>query len=187
MQPSCFDSDLEGSNVGSLDSSSLPSSAALRPYIPKGIFSPRSLIRILLIAFIAIIKPSIAASVNFQNCMSPDIINSDPRLLQFRPLYVNATFSSSGASHVLKVTVYGDVSGSTPQKILPPQGDQHWGNPNEYDGKISDVTPSSNNVATTLKATFNVLDYKAYASPLMQFCNYTVQRQCPLGPSFTNG
>lgn len=186
MPPSRARSDLEGSHAGSSDRSSLPASVALRSCIPKSNSSILSLIRILLIVTIAIIGPSIAASVHFDNCLSPNIVNSNPVQLQFRPLYVNATFNSTAASHNLNITVYGDVTGRISEKPLPGPDDPSWRNPNETEGKIPDIS-QSDNTATTLRATFNVLDYTPYNTPLRSLRNSTVQGQFPLAPSFTNG
>lgn len=141
-------------------------------------------IQILLLAIVAIIEPATAASVNFDNCMSPNLING--RRIQFKPLYVNATFNSSAASHSLNITVYGDVTGQTLQVMLPNSSDtNYWQNPNETEGKIPDVS-KDNNKLTTLKTTFNVLDYTPYHND-SEFCKSIVQGKCPLAPSFTSG
>lgn len=124
-----------------------------------------------------------AAFVTFQNCLSPNIIDSDPRQLQFRPLLVGATFNATASSHNLNVTVYGNVSGIATNEPLPPLGDPHWSNPNETLGKIPELD-FANNKYTTLKATFNVLDYTPYTADPQPFCITLLHGQCPLGPSF---
>ncbi len=113
-----------------------------------------SLIQILLM----ITNLSTAAYVDFENCMPPD----EPAL-QFVPLFVKAVFNTTEPSHNLNVTIYGNVSGTNPS-------------PN-----ISDIGPEGKYV-TTLKATFNVLDYMPSAASTMNFCNSTVQKKCPLVP-----
>ncbi len=125
-----------------------------------------------------------AAFVTFENCMSPNIIGSDPRQLQFRPLFVRAFFNTTAASHNLNVTVYGNVSGSATNEPLPRVGDPHWDNPNETLGKIPEID-TSNNKYTTLKAALKVLDYTPYTADPLPFCSRLTQGQCPLGPSFS--
>ena len=185
MPPSRISSDPEGSHVGSSDCSSLPALAALGSYLMKSNSSILSLIRILLIVIIAIVEPSTAVSVHFENCMSPDIVNSNPIRLQFIPLYVNATFNSTAPSHNLNFTIYGNVTGRTSEQQLPSPGDSHWKYPNETEGKIPDVSQPANTY-TTLKATFNVLDYTPYNNKGTRFCESLVQGECPLAPLFTN-
>lgn len=143
-------------------------------------FSTISLTQIFLLASIILITPSIAAAVTFENCISPNIINSNQ--LQFSPLFVNATFNSTAVSHNLNVTVYGDVMGTANQQDPPNRTDPRWSNPNETIGKIPDVGPS--NIYTTLKASFNVLDYTPYTAPPSRFCNATLQQRCPIVPAY---
>lgn len=141
------------------------------------------MIQIVLIAILAIIESATAASVNFENCMSPNVINSIPLQLQFIPLFVNATFNLSAASHNLNFTVYGNVTGRTHSDPLPGPTDPHWQNSSETEGKIPDYS-LDNNKLTTLKSTFDVLDYTPYNSDRSEFCASTVHVQCPLAPSF---
>lgn len=113
------------------------------------------LIQLLLI----IVNPSSAALINFENCLSPDIINNNSAL-QFIPLFVHAVFNANTSSHNLNVTVYGNIAGGP-------------------DGKIPDHAPDDKR--TALRATFKVLDYPLYSwnSP---FCENTKNIQCPLTP-----
>lgn len=131
----------------------------------------------------ALVGLSTAAFVTFENCMSPNIIGSDPRQLQFRPLFVEATFNAAAPSHNLNVTVYGNVSGIATDEPLPRFGDPRWDNPNETLGKIPELD-ISNNKYTTLKAAFKVLDYTPYTAVPIPFCSQLIQGQCPLAPSF---
>ena len=126
---------------------------------------------------------STAAFVTFENCLSPNIIGSDPRQLQFRPLFVNARFNTTAPSHNLNVTVYGNVSGSTTNEALPRFNDPRWRIPNETLGKIPELD-ISNNKYTTLKAAFKVLDYTPYTADPLPFCSQLIKGQCPLAPSF---
>src|SRR5438128_1398052 len=43
--------------------------------------------------------PTTGAYVNFQNCLSPNIINNKPPTLQFVPLHVAAAFNTTDPSH----------------------------------------------------------------------------------------
>ena len=129
---------------------------------------------------LAFAEPCRAAFIGFQNCLSPNIVNSD--LLQFTPLFVWASFNSS-SSHNLNLTVYGNVSGQATQGKLPPSDDPLWGNPNFTLGKIEDVSKDTN-LATTLSGAFDVLDYTPYEIPDQRFCNTTVKVPCPIGPIF---
>lgn len=126
---------------------------------------------------------STAAFVTFENCMSPNVVGSDPRQLQFRPLFVRATFNTTAKSHNLNVTVYGNVSGIATDEKLPPVDDPHWNNTNETLGKIPEID-TSNNKYTTLKAAFKVLDYTPYTADPVPFCSKLIHGQCPLGPAF---
>lgn len=139
------------------------------------------LIKFLLIAILAFVEPATAAFVNFDNCMSPDVVHS--LQLHFMPLFVNAIFNSSAVTHNLKITVYGNVSGSSPSAPLPGPTDPHWQNPNETEGKIPKLG-HDNKKYTTLQTTFNVLDYTPYNN-VSSFCDSTVQ-SCPLAPDFTD-
>ena len=142
-----------------------------------------SIVYSLLILAAALIGPSTAAVVDFENCMSLNIINSNPQQLQFTPFFVNATFDSIASSHHLNITVYGNVSGIATQQEYPAYPGPEWDNPKETVGKIPDIS-SSNNKYTTLTAVFNVLDYTPYTAPPSRFCDSVVQGRCPLAPSF---
>ncbi len=143
------------------------------------------LLRMLLLVIFTITRPSTAAFVTFSNCMSPDIINSNPPQLQFVPLYVWATFNSSAASHNINVTAYGNVAGIATQQPYPAQNDSQWRNPNDTVGKIPDVAgPASHPLYTTFKTEFKVLDYTPYDPPAVRLCNSSSLTQCPLTPVF---
>ena len=144
-----------------------------------------SLIHMLELSFMLLmffVIPSKAAFVGFKDCLSPNVINSDPKQLQFTPLLVWASFNSS-ASHNLNVTVYGNVSGQATEQNPPTNPlDPSWNDPNSTLGKIIDVPKN----ITTLTGTFNVLDYTPYEVPATRFCNTTLHRQCPIAPVFKN-
>lgn len=184
MQASYFRSDPDASDIRLPDHPPSPALASSEPCVPGRNTSWVGVIQVLLMAIVAIIQPAAAASVNFDNCMSPIMINSER--IQFIPLFVNATLNSSSISHNLNITVYGNVTGRTHEVALPPYNDSYWQKPNETEGKIPDVS-KDNNKYTTLTTTFNVLDYTPYNGPPSRFCNSTVQRQCPLIPAFDSG
>lgn len=150
-----------------------------------------SLAHILQIGFLlllALAEPSQAVFVGFKDCLSPSVINSEPKRLQFTPLFVWASFSTS-ASHSLNVTVYGNVSGQTTQESLPNPLNPIWNDSKSILGKIVDIPPDQNvkpPLATTLTGAFHVLDYTPYVIDATRFCNETVHGQCPIGPVFSN-
>jgi Transient receptor potential (TRP) ion channel/ML-like domain len=123
-----------------------------------------------------------AAYLNFENCLSSNIINSNPKLLQFVPYNVSATFNTSDPNFPLNVTVYGNVSGLATIQPYPAPNDPQWSNPNDTVGKIVDLS-ASNNKYTTLFTKINVLTYTPYQAP-SRFCNSSVHGPCPLGPAF---
>lgn len=179
MQISRFNSVLEENNDGLQWGSPQLESRQFESVNPRRRLSPGILMQLFLLAIITLITPSTAAIVNFGNCLGPIIINSPQ--LQFKPLFVNATFNSTAASHNLNITVYGDVMGTTNGANPPDRSDPQWSNPNETIGKIPDLGPS--NTYTTLKTSFNVLDYTPYTAP-SRFCESTLQQPCPMIPTF---
>jgi hypothetical protein len=148
--------------------------------------SPSILLGIITLS--AMIGPSEAAMVNFQNCLSPNIVSAPgPQIpLQWVPLAVSAVFNLSAPSHNLNVTVYGNVTGQATTQPLPPSDSLQWTNPNETLGKIVDVDPD-NHRHSTLKAAFNVLTYTPYRALPSSFCNSTLNAVCPIPPVFPNG
>lgn len=144
-----------------------------------------NIVRMVLLVLLVVAQPANAAFLNFENCLGPNVVNSNPLQLQFKPLFVYAAFNSTAASHNINVTVYGNVTGQATQEQLPTSpNDPAWTNPNDTLGKITDVS-KSNDKLSTLTATFNVLDYTPYDAPATQFCNTTVHGVCPLAPAFT--
>lgn len=128
----------------------------------------------------SLITPAYGAFVEFSNCLSENIVDSDPRILQFVPLNVSATWSDAD---VLNVTFYGNVTGQLYNGTYPPPDAQSWDNPNNTFGKIVDVQDGAD-LATTLFASYNVLSYTPYSASPARFCENTVNEQCPLGPAF---
>ena len=137
-------------------------------------------------AILLLTSPAAAVFINFENCLSPGVIDSDPRQLQFVPLYVWATFNSTSDSYGLNVTVYGNVTGvATQDTPIPNATDPSWNNPNDTVGKIPDlggVPPDQK--FTTFTTQFNVLDYTPYDPPPERFCNSSALTPCPFAPVF---
>jgi len=140
-----------------------------------------------IITLCAMIGPSEAAMVGFQNCLSPNIVSAPgPQVpLQWIPLAVSAVFNLSAPSHNLNVTVYGNVTGQVTTQPLPPSNSSQWINPNETLGKIIDVDPDTN-LHSTLKTAFNILTYTPYHALPSSFCNSTLNVVCPIAPVFPN-
>ena len=117
-------------------------------------------------------SPAAAVFINFENCLSPNIIKSNPQQLQFVPLYVWATLNSTSDSYGLNVTVYGNVA-----------GEQRYTNPNDTVTEITDVggVPPDQKF-TTFTTQFNVLDYTPYNPPAERFCNSSALTPCPFVP-----
>lgn len=136
------------------------------------------------ICLLALSLPALphAAFVNFHNCLDENIINSDPRRLQWVPLYLDARFNTQDSSHGLNLTFYGNVTGQTLQGEYPPADDPDWTNPNVTFGKITDV--GSGNKFSTLLSKFKLLTYDVYEAPGQQFCDALINGSCPLGPYF---
>ncbi|KAL8835977.1 MAG: hypothetical protein Q9170_003100 [Blastenia crenularia] len=135
---------------------------------------------------LAFFRTSGAVYVEFDNCLSPNIIHSASQpqpLLQFTPLHVWASFNDSAPSHTLNITVYGNISGIATNESLPAWNDPRWHNDNVTLGKIVNEDQSNNRLSTFF-ARFNVLDYTPYDAPASRFCDSTVNQQCPLIPAF---
>ena len=117
-------------------------------------------------------SPAAAVFINFENCLSPSIIKSNPQQLQFVPLYVWAALNSTSDSYGLNVTVYGNVA-----------GEQRYTNPNDTVTNITDVGGMPpNQKFTTFTTQFNVLDYTPYNPPAERFCNSSALTPCPFAP-----
>ncbi|POR31251.1 Putative membrane protein [Tolypocladium paradoxum] len=141
------------------------------------------LVSVLLILLAA--TPAAAVRINVTNCL-PDSYQSTPAPLQWVPLYADAKFDTKNDSHNLQLIVWGNVSGSQNQAVLPPPGSSYWTDPNETNGKIIE-TPGpdgENKKATTLYQRVNVLTYEPW-NHRDNFCkNGLVNGTCPLSPKF---
>lgn len=136
-------------------------------------------------------QPAAAVLLNkFDNCLEESIKDSNPRELQWIPLYVGATFDTKDKSHNLRITVWGNVTGAynpTMSPALPPWNSDDWNNPNITNGKIvANPFPDGANLLTTLHSKINVVTYEPYRADF-DFCKDALTNSsCPLGPVFNN-
>ncbi|KAL8768066.1 MAG: hypothetical protein Q9209_005609 [Squamulea sp. 1 TL-2023] len=111
-------------------------------------------------------------------------MSQNQSLLQFTPYHVWVSFNTSGPSHTLNITVYGNISGiATNESGYAWNDTQSWHDNNKTKGKILDKDESNNHYSTFF-ARFNVLNYTPYTADASRFCNNTVNQQCPLIPAF---
>ncbi len=77
---------------------------------------------IMALIMIASLLPGLAtaAFIEFENCLPGTYVNNDPKLLQWKPLYVDASFDTESPRHTLKVTMWGNVTGKSTNVTLPP-------------------------------------------------------------------
>ncbi|WPB03513.1 uncharacterized protein RHO25_008153 [Cercospora beticola] len=125
------------------------------------------------------------AFISFENCLSDSTLNSNPKLLQFTPYFVDASFLPTEQSRrSLNLTIYGNVSGQQFLDPYPPASDPVWTNPNETFGKIADI--GNDNKYSTLTADYDVLTFTAHDNSGERFCPTLVNGtgSCPLGPVF---
>lgn len=136
-----------------------------------------------LVCMVLLASPARAVLLDFDNCISQTILESQPLQLQYVPLDVAVKFDLSDPLHPLNVTVYGNVSGTADRRSdYPPMDDPSWSNPNSTVGKIVDLD-TANNKWSTLLTSFNVLNFAAYTDA-SRFCQSLTQGGCPLGPVF---
>lgn len=141
-----------------------------------------------LLVFVSFVLQPVAAVLlsDWQNCLDDSIRFSEPRQLQWVPLYVGATFERiNTTTRTLRVTVWGNVTGSYEGVSLPAWNDPVWSNDNFTDGKIvANPFSSTANHLTTLYTKIDVLTYEPYSNN-SDFCKDSLaNRSCPLGPVF---
>ncbi|OAA53772.1 integral membrane protein [Niveomyces insectorum RCEF 264] len=145
-----------------------------------------TLVVVLLFASLGVVQPADAAFVSFQNCLADNYLDNDPVLLQWVPLYVDASFDAKNASHNLVVTLYGNVTGSLTSSDLPPWNSPLWLDNSSTDGKIlrePDPTSASPKL-TTLHSKIDVLTYEPWNDDT-DLCEQSLTNaSCPLGPVF---
>lgn len=127
------------------------------------------ILRRLGIAALALLAtPARAVQIIFSNCLTDSYQKSDR--LQFTPMAVDAAFDTATTNHVLSMTVWGNVSGSSGASENP--------------DKI--VLESSNGKITNLKTKVNVLNYIPFQNS-SSFCARLENGACPLGPVHRTG
>lgn len=143
------------------------------------------ILQLVFLLLLALVRPSASVSVDFENCLSPNIVNSKltPKPLQFIPQYAWSKFDTGAPSHNLNVTVYGDIDGLATNTSRPTDDDERWQQPNVTLGKIVDED-QANDHRSTFFARFNVLDYTPYDAPASAFCENVIpgHQPCPLIP-----
>ncbi|KAF4122507.1 Transient receptor potential (TRP) ion channel [Geosmithia morbida] len=143
---------------------------------------------LLLALLLALLTPTVAAvQIPFTNCLSAEYRFNKPRPLQWEPLYADAVFDTETDSHNLRLTIWGNVSGSVSDTTLPAANSPYWQDDNETEGKIvrSPDPDAADAKATTLYRKVDILTYQPW-SQAVDFCtealvNYT----CPLSPVFS--
>ena len=133
--------------------------------------------------FSILLSPALAVLIEFDNCLSPTIINSSPRQLQFVPLFFDAKFNRTHPSYNLNITIFGNVTGQAREGEYPAPDDPSWDDPENPVGKILDVSPT-NNKFSTLFSRYELLSYTPYRAEGSQFCESTLNQACPLRPAF---
>ena len=137
----------------------------------------------ILLLFLIFTSPALAVFIEFDNCLSPSIINSSPRQLQFVPFFFDAKFNRTNPSYNLNITIFGNVTGQAREGEYPAPDDPSWDDPDNPVGKIIDVSPT-NNRFSTLFSRYEVLSYTPYRAGGSQFCEATINQACPLRPAF---
>ncbi|ERT01285.1 hypothetical protein HMPREF1624_02527 [Sporothrix schenckii ATCC 58251] len=134
------------------------------------------------------IQPARAVSVQFENCMPEDYVdNTDPVLLQWVPLLVEASFdATANDSRKLLVTMYGNVTGTRSSAPLPAWDSPLWNDPSNTNGKIlrAPDTSVANPKLTTLHSKMEVLTYEPWSNDTDFCADSLTDGVCPLGPVF---
>ncbi len=130
-------------------------------------------------------RPCLAAFVHFENCLPEPYLNNDPTPLQWVPLSVDASFGSTDP-HTLRVTMWGNVTGSSTNVSLPAPNSPDWSDNTKKDGKILDEPEpdAPNPKLTTLHTKVEFLTYEPHSNNT-NFCNTSLANAtCPLAPVF---
>lgn len=132
-------------------------------------------------------RPCAAAFIAYENCLPDYYVNNEPKLLQWVPEAVDASFNTANGKHTLRITMWGNVAGSATNVTLPPGNDtSYWNDPKKLDGKILSV-PEPNAQSpklTTLRGEIKFLTYEPFSEG-KNFCtDKLVNASCPLAPVF---
>lgn len=137
---------------------------------------------LVIVLLAALTTPADAVLINnFENCLTKAY--QDTAALQFTPRFVDVVFNTSNPAHNLRVTVWGNVSGSVTNVTLPAASSDLWSDSGYTDGKIVNYTASTNKL-TTLSSKFEFLSYEPWSSET-EFCSQIENGTCPLAPVFT--
>jgi len=134
------------------------------------------------------LQPVTAAKVSWENCLPDSYLYNEPTLLQWQPHEVDAWFDTENPKHTLRVTMWGNVTGSLYNVTLPPPNSSAWTDPTKLDGKIlrEPEPDSSKPRLTTLYSKVDFLSYEPW-SVNTDFCNTSLQNsECRLAPVFKN-
>lgn len=151
----------------------------------RAIFVTSRVMSILVFASVLLQPANAVLLKDWQNCLDDSVKYSDPRELQWDPLYVGAQFEKGDVARTLRVTVWGNVSGSYGGVSLPAWNSVEWDDTNFTDGKIvRNPFPTTAARLTTLHDKIDVLTYEPYSADF-DFCEDALaNRTCPLGPVF---
>ncbi|KAL8388423.1 hypothetical protein RB595_009253 [Gaeumannomyces hyphopodioides] len=155
-----------------------------------GRISSASLNMVFFILLAVILPPCAAVQVPFENCLPIYYTGSNPTPLQWVPKFVDATLNVTNDIQSLKVTMWGNVTGSRRDQPLPPANNTaYWTDPKQIEGKIqkmpnAQMPDTQKRVLTTLNSKINVLTYEPWSGNF-DFCgNLSQPHTCPLGPVF---
>lgn len=147
--------------------------------------SPRSTVHVAAVILFSLVAHTQAAYLEFSNCLTSDqqAFNG----LQFVPFLANASVDTSSPSHLLNITVFGNVTGQTTSAPLPPYNSPLWNDPNFTNGKITNTSTNAGGSLgeSALQTTLQVLNYDPVSVPAVPFCDAVVGgTECPVGPAF---
>lgn len=126
-----------------------------------------------------------AAFVEFSSCLTGN--RTDPNILHFIPHYVDVAFDTQQPSHMLNITVFGNVTGQDFDGPLPPADSPLWNDPGYVDGKLLDIGRSGQGAPgrSALQQDLHVLSYTPATFNATQFCQSTTDgTTCPVAPVF---
>ena len=132
-------------------------------------------------------RPCSAAFIAYENCLPESYVNNEPKPLQWVPARVDASFDTTDAKHTLRITMWGNVTGSAINVTLPPGNDtNYWNDAKKIDGKI--LNEPEPNVPdpklTTLRSKINFLTYEPFSNSANFCTDKLVNASCPLAPVF---
>jgi hypothetical protein len=130
-----------------------------------------------------LVTPAVCVLIDFDNCLSDSYQNSNPRALQFVPLFLDVSFDAKTTDHQLQLTIWGNVSGAVTEDALPAPDSPDWSNPQKTLGKIQKQTSPTSKV-TALSRKINVLTFQTWKE-VQPFCDQLTNGSCPLGPTFS--